>query len=145
MTDNPLLELHDISVQYGATQALRGVDFNLYPGEIHAITGEHRAGKSTLIKLISGAERIRSGQMYYKGKKIASFTPKSAICNHIGIVYQNLSIIPDLTVLEYIFAHDLKTRGGVLLNTNRMIEMVSPYLTKLGTSIDVRCKLQDLR
>ncbi len=144
MADNTLIELHDISVQYGSTQALMGVDFNLYPGEIHAITGEHRAGKSTLIKLISGAERIRTGTMIYKGKKISSFTPKSAIQNHIGIVYQNLSIIPDLSVLEYIFAHDLKTRGGLLLNTSRMIEIVTPYLEKLDTVIDVQCKLQNL-
>ena len=144
MTDRTLIELHNVSVQYGMTRALAGVDFNLFPGEIHAITGEHRAGKSTLIKLISGAERKQSGTIIYKGKEISSFTPKTAIRNHIGIVYQNLSIIPDLTVLEYIFAHDLKTRAGLLLNTGRMVEIVTPYLKKLETSIDVHAKLQDL-
>ena len=66
----PRLEMRDISVRYGEQIALRNVDFDLLPGEIHALVGEHRAGKSTLVKLLSGAVVKEKGQILFKGKSI---------------------------------------------------------------------------
>lgn len=99
----PLLEMQDINVFYGDMHALKGVDFNLFKGEIHALTGEHRAGKSTLIKILSGAVQPRSGSIFIKGKKVGPFTPKTAMRHRIGTVYQTPSIIPDRTLGVYLY------------------------------------------
>ena len=65
----PVLQMRNIHASYGATKAIRGVDFDLYSGEIHALIGEHRAGKSTLVKILSGAERKEDGADYLRRKR----------------------------------------------------------------------------
>ena len=80
------------------------MDFDLYEGEIHALVGEHRAGKSSLVKILSGAIQKSKGTIILRGKEISSFTPKSALKNKIAMVYQDLNIIPSLNVMENLFA-----------------------------------------
>ena len=128
--------MHNIHASYGEVKALRGVDFDLYPGEIHAIIGEHRAGKSTLVKLMSGAERKESGRIRYGDREIDFLTPKSAIAAKIGIVYQNLTIIPDLNAVENIFTGQMIKRKLPLLNHRRMLDRTRQLLDDLGTHFD---------
>jgi two-component system sensor histidine kinase AtoS len=110
-----LLSMKNIHLFYGNKEALRGVDFDLFKGEIHALIGAHRAGKSSLVKILSGALRKQSGEIQYAGKKIDYFTPKSAIQHRIGTVYQHLNIIPSLNAMENIFAGQLPRTwyGGI--------------------------------
>jgi ABC-type sugar transport system ATPase subunit len=82
----PLLSMREVHVSYGSVPALRGVDFDLHEGEIHALVGAHRAGKSTLVKLLSGAVRRQSGEIFFDGRPVESFTPRSAIRSGIGMV-----------------------------------------------------------
>lgn len=142
-SERPLLEMHDIHVNYGDVVALRGVDFNLYRGEIHALTGEHRAGKSTLVKILSGAERARSGTIMLNGKQVSYFTPRSAMQQGIGTVYQNTAVIPDLEPLDFIFAHHLPTRAGMISYRN-MEETLQALMEKYGIFIDYHTKIRNL-
>jgi len=110
-----VLSMRNIHMSYGSTRALSGVDFDLYRGELHALVGEHRAGKSSLVKILSGAARISSGDIIYMGKRIPFFTPMSAIRGGIGIVYQELNIIPDVSAVDNIFTGQMiRNRFGTL-------------------------------
>lgn len=138
-----LLEMHDIHMNYGELQALKGVDFNLFQGEIHALTGEHRAGKSTLVKILSGAERARSGTIYLNGKQVSYFTPRSAMRQRIGTVYQNTAVIPDLEPLDFIFAHQLPTRGG-MITYRKMEATLQELMDRYGIFINYHTKIRNL-
>jgi signal transduction histidine kinase/ABC-type branched-subunit amino acid transport system ATPase component len=138
-----LLQMSNIHVNYKNTPALNGVDFNLFSGEIHAITGEHRAGKSTLIKILSGAERPRSGKIVLNGKRISYFTPKSAMLNRIGTVYQNSAVIGDLEPLDFIYAHQLKTHYG-LITYRKIEEQLIELMEKHHIYIDYKNRIRNL-
>src|SRR4030042_1885223 len=99
-----LLKMRNIHVIYNNIPALKGIDFDLYNGEIHALIGEHRAGKSSLVKILSGAVKKKEGEIIFDGKKINYFTPETATKNGIGMIYQNLNIIPNQNAVENIFA-----------------------------------------
>ena len=100
----PILQMRNIHVSYDACKALQGVDFDVFQGEIHGLVGEHRAGKSTLVKLLSGAVVKDKGEILFKGKRIDYFTPKSAMQQKIGMMYQSINVIPTLNAVENIFA-----------------------------------------
>jgi len=97
------LKLINIHHNYKEIKALQGVNFDLFKGEIHALTGDHRSGKSTLAKIITGDEQKQSGEIYLNGNVINSFTPQSAIAHKIGMVYQEQKIIPSMTAVENIY------------------------------------------
>lgn len=108
MTDNkpnvkPILELQKISKRFPGVQALQDVDFDVYPGEVHALLGENGAGKSTLIKIISGVHQPDQGAIQVNGQPVQINTPREAQQRGIATIYQELSLYPDLTVAENIF------------------------------------------
>ncbi len=106
-----ILELKGIKKHFPGVQALDGVNFNVKPGEIHALVGENGAGKSTLVKIISGIFRPDAGEIFYKGKKITIQDPHHAQGLGIAAIYQEPSLYPDLSVLENIFMGRQPTKG----------------------------------
>jgi len=96
------LEMHDIHKRFGATIALEQVDFSVLAGEVHALVGENGAGKSTLMKILSGVHRPDKGSMYIDGKPFQPLNPLQARHQGIGMIYQELSLVPHLTVEENI-------------------------------------------
>src|SRR3954466_1367707 len=98
----PLLELHQITKSFGGARALRGVDFDLHPGEVHALLGENGAGKSTLIKIVTGAHQPDRGTIQINGETIPYLTPAAARARGIACIYQQPALFPDLTVMENI-------------------------------------------
>ena len=98
----PLLELKNIAKSFGAVRALKGVSFDLHPGEIHALLGENGAGKSTLIKVVTGAHQPDSGTIAINGKTADRLTPASAHALGIAAIYQQPALFPDLSVTENI-------------------------------------------
>ena len=98
-----ILKLSNINYSYGNKQALCGFDFELDHREIHALTGDHRSGKSTIARILGGALKNQSGRIQLFGRNFNSFTPKSAIDNGIGVVYQVPETVPDMSVVENIF------------------------------------------
>ena len=98
-----LLELSGISKSFGGVQALRDVDFALRAGEIHGLVGENGAGKSTLMKIIAGVHAGYEGEMRVDGKPVHFRSSRDALAAGIGMVHQELSVAPDLTVGENVF------------------------------------------
>ena len=102
MPDSPVLELRALAKSFGGARALRGVDFELRPGEVHALLGENGAGKSTLIKIVTGAHQPDSGTITVGGERVAGLTPATAHRLGIACIYQQPALFPDLTVAENI-------------------------------------------
>ncbi len=140
----PLLRMRDVRVSYGSVPALRGVDFDLHEGEIHALVGAHRAGKSSLVKLLSGAVRKQSGEILFDGRLVESFTPRSAIRSGIGMVYQNLTVIPSLSAAENIFSGRFLKAGAVRLDHRRMNEEAGALFARLAYPVDVEVPVSRL-
>lgn len=95
-----LLEMRGISKHFGATKALDGVDFVCNAGEVHAVLGENGAGKSTLMKLIAGVLQPTHGQLRVDGKEVSLNSPQAALQQGLVCMFQELSLVPDLTVRE---------------------------------------------
>ena len=103
----PLLEMRQIRKNFGTFQALKGVDLTLEPGEVHALVGENGAGKSTLMKVLSGVERLDGGTMTLDGQQIRLNGVADARTHGILMVYQELALVPSLSVAENLFLGDM--------------------------------------
>ncbi|MGK9452186.1 ATP-binding cassette domain-containing protein [Acidithiobacillus caldus] len=101
--DTPLLQLRDIGKSYGAVQALRGVDLDLWAGEVLALLGDNGAGKSTLVKVVAGAHAPSRGEMFLAGRQIRIFDPRYARDLGIETIYQDLALAENLDVAANIF------------------------------------------
>lgn len=99
-SSTPLLEMQNISMHFGATRALDGVDFVCREGEVHAVLGENGAGKSTLMKLIAGVLQPTHGQLRVDGQDVFLNSPQAALRHGLVCMFQELSLVPDLTVRE---------------------------------------------
>ena len=114
MTAAPLLTLSGIAKRYGATRALDGVDLALEAGRIHAVLGENGAGKSSLIKCMAGVVQPDAGTMALDGAPVRFADPAAANAAGIVCVFQELSLIPDLSVADNILAADPPRRFGFI-------------------------------
>ncbi len=98
----PLLRMRGVAKSFGPVAALAGVDLEVRRGEVHALIGENGAGKSTLMKILSGAHRADSGEIELAGRPYAPATPAQARTAGVAMIYQELTLCPDLTVAENI-------------------------------------------
>jgi rhamnose transport system ATP-binding protein len=99
----PILELTNVSKSFPGVRALDGVHFDMRPGEVHALLGENGAGKSTMIKIVSGVHKPDTGEMKVDGRPVSFNNPREAQALGIATIYQELSLYPELTVAENIF------------------------------------------
>ena len=100
MSPEPIIRLEGVTKRYGGISALEGADFDLFPGEIHALVGENGAGKSTLCKLIAGVMLPSEGRLTIDGQAVLLAAPKDATRHGISMVYQETSLVPQLTVAQ---------------------------------------------
>lgn len=100
---DPILELQNISKAFPGVQALGAVDFDICPGEVHALVGENGAGKSTLIKVITGVHQPDAGEIIFQGQPVTFPDPLMALQRGIAAIYQEPSLFPDLDIAENIF------------------------------------------
>ncbi|KIL49560.1 sugar ABC transporter ATP-binding protein [Jeotgalibacillus soli] len=133
----PIVIMKDIQKSFFGVQVLKGVTFDLIPGEIHALMGENGAGKSTMMKLLTGIHEKDAGAIFYKGKETVFKNPKEAELAGLNVIHQELNIIPDLTVAENFFLGKEKTYGkfGVLKN-KEMNKQTEAWLMELGINLD---------
>ncbi len=110
----PLLRMRGIAKRYGGVTALDGVDFACRAGSIHAVLGENGAGKSTLIKIIAGVVQPSAGEMFLADHPVRFATPAEATRNGIVCIFQELSLLPDLTVADNICITDPPRRFGLI-------------------------------
>ncbi|MFC4508281.1 MULTISPECIES: sugar ABC transporter ATP-binding protein [Streptomyces] len=108
----PVLDMRGITKRFSGTFALRGVDLTLHPGEVLGLVGENGAGKSTIMKILSGAHGKDGGEVRIHGKAVNLRGPAHAQELGIGIIYQELSLFPDLTAVENVFIRREECRGG---------------------------------
>jgi ribose transport system ATP-binding protein len=128
----PVLEMRNVSKTFGAVKALTNVELTLYPGEIHALMGENGAGKSTMMKVLSGAYRPDPGaEILIDGKPVHITDPISSKQAGISIIYQELSLSPNLTVAQNIYLGRELHRGGIV-DRSKMLKEVAPVLERLG-------------
>src|SRR3954453_7554603 len=132
----PVLQLNSITKSFGAVRALKGVSFDLYPGEIHALLGENGAGKSTLIKVITGAHQPDTGAISIEGKTIGKLTPASAHQLGIAAIYQQPALFPDLTVSENIALALEKPRPASRIRWASRKQRALELLKRVGAYID---------
>jgi two-component system sensor histidine kinase AtoS len=140
----PCLLLQKIRYSIGDREVLRGVDFDLFPGEIHALAGERMSGKSTLARIISGDLRNQSGRIILQGKEIPVLNPRTSLRRKIGIIYQHLNVLPTLDLVENVFAghmpHFLISRA----DRQRMEAECIKLLHEFGLEIDIRVPVSRL-
>jgi simple sugar transport system ATP-binding protein len=133
---SPLLEVKGLTKSFTATQALSDVDFTLYPGEVHAVLGENGAGKSTLIKLITGVYRKDTGIILIEGQEVEPHSPREAQELGISAVYQEINLVPTLSVAENIFLGRQPMFFG-FVNMRAANRKAHELLKNFGIDIDV--------
>ncbi len=109
-----LLQCSNIVKEFSGTRVLDNVDFDIRGGEVHSLCGENGAGKSTLVKIISGVYPKDGGEIAINGKPVEIFSRQDSIANGIAVVYQELSVMPNLTVAQNIMAGREMTKFGFL-------------------------------
>ncbi len=140
---NYLLEMKNICKSFPGVKALQGVNFQLLPGEIHALLGENGAGKSTLIKVLGGIYSAEEGEIFIDGKQVAINTVNDARENGISIIHQELVQVPRMTVAENIFlGREYMGKFGV--DTRKMIAESQKMLDRFDLGIDAASEIYDL-
>jgi rhamnose transport system ATP-binding protein len=140
----PIIELSEIAKQFGGVQALRGVDFSLLPGEVHALVGENGAGKSTLVKILAGIYRPDAGVLKIEGEAIELRSPTQAQALGIAVVQQEPMLFPDLDVAENVFMgrHPRDRFGRV--DWKRIHREVDQLFASLDVSLSSHMPVQGL-
>lgn len=136
----PLLSVRGLSKSFAGHQALAGVDFTLRRGEIHALLGENGAGKSTFIKTVTGIVRRDAGEVQLDGVPIAPRSAEESAQAGIATVYQEVGLLPNLTVAQNLFLGREPTRFG-LVRARAMRQRARERLAEFGLSIDVGAPL----
>ncbi len=139
----PLLRLRQVTKSYGAFRALDGVDFDLAPGEVHVLFGENGAGKSTLINIITGNTGFEDGEYAFLGRSAAGLAPQTLRAAGIAAVFQEFSVLPDLTVEENLFL-GREIRRGPFLDKAAMRRRAAELLADLRFDIPVTALVDTL-
>ncbi|WP_127792394.1 sugar ABC transporter ATP-binding protein [Agromyces sp. LHK192] len=143
MTDPaPVVEMRDISIEFPGVKALDGVDFRMFPGEVHSLMGENGAGKSTLIKALTGVYQIDSGTVTLSGDQVSFAGPAQAQAAGISTVYQEVNLLANLTVAENIMLGREPRRFGSI-DWRRTRRQAAEQLERLNLEIDPSSLLGD--
>ncbi|RPJ01280.1 MAG: sugar ABC transporter ATP-binding protein, partial [Chloroflexi bacterium] len=144
-SSNPvILEMRSISKAFAGVQALNNVSFNCQRGQVHALVGENGAGKSTLIKILAGAYTADQGEIIYEGQHYTSLSAREALAKGIRIIYQELNLIPSMTVAENIYLGREPRIAFGLINRRRMDRQARALLERLGVDVNVNTLVGDL-
>jgi ribose transport system ATP-binding protein len=133
-----------ISKSFGGVAALRDVDFKLRAGEIHGLVGENGAGKSTLMKIIAGVHTDYDGRMSIEGREVRFRSARDSLAAGIGMVHQELSIIPDLTVAENVYLGKQPVMAGGIVDWGAMVRGAREQLADLGIDVDPKARMGSL-
>jgi len=131
-----LLAMRGVVKRFGGVQALRGVDFDLKRGEVHALLGENGAGKSTLMNILSGVFEPDAGEMLLEGQSVRFADPRAAQAHGVATIFQELDLVPGLDVTANLFLGRELTRAGVLDRASMRAEAMK-RLSAVGTDINV--------
>ncbi len=142
---HPVLEARAIVKRFPGVLALDRVDLQIHAGEVHGLIGENGAGKSTLMHILAGAQQPDDGQILLDGRPVAFADTREALDARISIVYQELNLIPYLTVADNVFlGRELRSATG-LINSKQQNRRCAKLLDQLDPSIDPRAEVNALR
>ena len=136
---DPILEFRNISKLFGSVIALSNVSANVYPGEVTCLLGDNGAGKSTLIKILAGVHQPTEGEYFFEGQKVFFNSPRQALAKGIAMVYQDLALIPLMSIWRNFFLGNEPEKGWGPLrhyDINFARSTVREELGKIG--IDIR-------
>ncbi|MCD6318746.1 sugar ABC transporter ATP-binding protein [Candidatus Aerophobetes bacterium] len=138
--DKIVLKIEKLSKRFPGVQALQSIDFDLKRGEVHVLLGENGAGKSTLVKILSGSLLQDSGTIFLDGEKVNFFSPEEAQNRGIAMVYQELDLIPSISIAENIFLgrYPLKKLFGIIDWRQVYHEAEKIFKENFNLEIDVR-------
>jgi ribose transport system ATP-binding protein len=139
-----LLEIEGITKEYPGVTALADVSMDVEGGEVHALLGENGAGKSTLMKVIAGSALNDRGRMVLEGKIFAPASPEDARARGIGIVYQELSLVPSITVGENVLLGRWPMTRFSTVDWERLYERAQEHLALTGFDVDSRTRTDSL-
>lgn len=135
-SDEVILRAEDVTKAYGGVRALKGVTFEAYRGRVNVLVGENGAGKSTLMKILAGAERPSSGRILLDGEPVDVHSPRDAISLGIGIIHQELSLFPNMSIAENLFAgRELRVAGRFVDHAGQRRRAVE-VMRRLGQDVD---------
>ncbi len=143
----PLIQMRNVAKSFGGVHALKGVDLDIHAGEVHVLLGENGAGKSTLMKVLTGVFAPSGGEIVIDGETHARLTPIQAAQAGISIIYQELSIIDELSALENLFVGNLPVRKTLFfarIDWAAMRARARSILAKLKVEIDLDRRAGDL-
>jgi len=139
----PYLAFDDISMEFPGVKALNRVSFGVKTGEVHALMGENGAGKSTLLKVLSGVNTPTSGSIRLDGQPRVFRNAREALAAGLAVIYQELNLVPNMTVAENLMIGHLPVRAG-LLHRRRLRERALAILRDLGEAIDPDTRVRSL-
>jgi ribose transport system ATP-binding protein len=143
VTVEPFLAVRGVSKAYPGVQALDGVSFDIYPGEVHALVGENGAGKSTLVKILAGAAHPDSGELLLEGKPINLTSPRQAETLGIAVIYQEFNLIPYLSVAENIML-GREPQKGAGIDWKALRANAAATLSQLGVDLPLNIEVRRL-
>jgi len=138
-----LLQMSHVDKAFAQNKVLQDVEFNLYPGEVHALIGENGAGKSTLMKILMGVYQADGGTIVVKGREQMFHTPTQALNAGIAMIHQELSPIPDLSIAENIFVGRELHKWGIV-DQKKQHKLAIRYLEQLGVSLNPATLMRNL-
>jgi general nucleoside transport system ATP-binding protein len=146
MADSPrsALELRGITKKFGSVVANDRVDFDVYPGEVHALLGENGAGKSTLVSVLYGLYTPSDGEILLDGQPVQIDSPAAAIRLGIGMVHQHFMLVPVMTVAENIVLGQEPTQPGGLLDFKAARARVKELSDRYGLAVDPDATIEDV-
>src|SRR5918994_7626123 len=141
---SPELEMRGIDKAFPGAHALREVDLTVGRGEILGLVGENGAGKSTLIKILAGAYSRDAGEIRIGDVLVDAASPHEMIKRGVGVIYQEPSLAPNLSVAENIFMGRLPTRGFGVIDWRRLAQDTAVVAQRLGLDLQPRTKVSRL-
>lgn len=140
-----LVAMEGIDKQFPGVQALKDCRFELLQGEVHALMGENGAGKSTMMKVLTGVYQKDAGTIVYKGRPIEILSPKAAQDSGIGMIHQELNLAPDLTVAQNIFmGREPRRKLGIFLDEKELHRQVLQLFDRMGLDLNPSTVVADL-
>jgi ribose transport system ATP-binding protein len=138
-----LIDATGVTKTYGPVKALRGVDFRLRAGEMHALLGQNGAGKSTLIKILAGVTPPSEGRIEELGQQVSFHSPHDSLEAGIGVVYQDLSLVPTMSVLDNLYlGREPKKFGRV--DRRAMADEATAFLERYEFPLDLKAQIGDI-
>ena len=139
-----ILEVRDVSKIFPGVRALDQVSLRIRKGEIHALVGENGAGKSTLMKILNGNYKKDAGSIYIDGKEAEIRCPDDARRFGISIIFQELNLVPHLSVAENIFMGRLRREGKKLIDWKQVYQRAGALMERIGYPVDTRTAVEKL-